>query len=74
MPASLKLAPHLTEEEIADCVQSANDPVEMRRWLALLLKIRGKRHSEIAVVLERHPSWVTHLIHLYNEHGPKRMA
>lgn len=74
MPAALKLAPHLTAEEIAERYESAGDPVEMRRWLALLWKTQGKRHDEIAALLNRKATWVTQVIHIYNENGPEGMS
>ena len=74
MPAALKLAPHLTAEEIAERYESAVDPVEMRRWLALLWKTQGKRHGEIAALLNRKPTWVTQVIHIYNKRGPDGMT
>lgn len=74
MPAALPLEPLLTEEEATAYYESAADPVEMRRWLVVLWKVQGKKHSEIARLLQRTPAWVTQVIRLYNERGPDRMG
>lgn len=74
MPAALPLEPPLTEEEATAYYESAADPVAMRRWLVVLWKVQGKKHSEIARLLQRTPAWVTQVIRIYNERGPDRMG
>ena len=73
MPVAQELADHLAEDEVLAHYESSGDPVELRRWLVILWKLQGKKHAEIARLLQRGPMWVTKVVRRYNELGPDGM-
>lgn len=72
MPAALPLSPHLSLSELQARYQSS-DGIEKVRWQALMLKLQGWQHQQIAGIVCHSTRWVTTLIHRYNAEGPEGM-
>lgn len=70
MPKHLAVVPHLTDEELCARAESATDPNDRIRWIAIRHKQLGKPAELIAEICNRKSDWVRRTVRNYNKHGP----
>lgn len=73
MANRLRLAPHLTEAELAERYRSAARPVEQRHWQVIWLLAKGWRTADIAEATDYSVVWVRKLCGRYNADGPEAL-
>src|SRR5215472_9337411 len=70
MARHIKLATHLSSEELEQRARRASDPVAGRRWQILWLLARGQTATQVAAVTGYSAYWIGQLARRYNEAGP----
>jgi transposase len=70
MPPYLKLATHLTNEELEGRYRREKDAVTRSHWHILWLISTGKHTREISEVTGYSIVWIRSIIHRYNAQGP----
>jgi hypothetical protein len=70
MAARLLVADHLTEKELRNRAENAENADERMRWIAILQKKLGKPARLIADFCNRKEDWVRRTVRIYNEKGP----
>lgn len=73
MPQRLRLAPHLSPDELRARYQDCKDPVERSHWQVLWLVSQGRGSADIAAVSGYTVTWVRKLVRRYREDGPEAM-
>lgn len=70
MARTLRVAPHLTADEVADRFRSCRDVDEKTRWQAVMLKMRDWATVDIAQACGHEVDWVCRTVRKYNRLGP----
>jgi transposase len=65
----LKLADHLTVDELERRYRQASDPVERSQWQILWLLGQGRPTSEVADITSYSTTWLYESVHRYNAEG-----
>ena len=66
----IRLADHLTDEELAERMDAAEDKEQFRRWQALyIIKTRGYSSEEVAGIIRVSSGTVLQWVYLYNNNG-----
>ena len=65
----LKLADHLTVDELERRYRQASDPVERSHWQILWLLGQGRPSSEVAAITSYSTTWLYEVVHRYNTEG-----
>jgi len=73
MPQRLRLADHLTTEELEGRYRAASRPAEAKHWQVLWLYSKGWHTEDIADAVGYTEIWVRKLAGRYNEGGPEAM-
>lgn len=73
MPKILQVAPHLNSRELKSRYLRCRNVEERERLHCVLLKLQGRRSSEIAALFLRKEDWVRRTVRRYNELGPDGM-
>lgn len=68
--ARLRLADHLSADELQARYRTAGDPIEQRHWQVLWLLSQGRGSEEIAEITSFSVIWVRLLVRRFNEGGP----
>lgn len=68
--ARLRLADHLSSDELQRRYRTSTDPIEKSHWQVLWLLSLGRGSQEIAEVTSYSVIWVRILVRRYNEGGP----
>ena len=71
MTRRIRLAAHLSVEELAHRYRREADPVARSRWQILWLLAQGKTGLEVAAVTGYSAYWVGQIARRYNEQGPE---
>ena len=66
----IRLAPHLTVEELGQRYRRAQEPVERSRWQMLWLLAQGQQAQQVAAVTGYCAKWVGLVARQYNAAGP----
>src|SRR5919202_6642331 len=66
----IKIAPHLTVEELGQHYRRAQEPVERSRWQLLWLLAQGQQAQQVAAVTGYCAKWVGLVARQYNAAGP----
>ena len=66
----IRLAPHLTVEELGQHYRRAREPVERTRWQMLWLLAQGQQAQQVAAVTGYCAKWVGLVARQYNAAGP----
>src|SRR5918998_6852369 len=66
----IKLAEHLTVEELGQRYRRAQEPVERSRWQMLWLLAQGQQAQQVAGVTGYSAKWVGKVAQAYNAAGP----
>lgn len=66
----IKLAPHLTVEELGQQYRRAREPVGRTRWQMLWLLAQGQQAQQVAAVTGYCAKWVGLVVRQYNAAGP----
>lgn len=70
----IRLADHLTDEELAERMDKAEDKEQFRRWQALyIIKTRGLSSEEVAGIIRVSSGTVIQWVHLYNNNGEEAL-
>ncbi len=70
MPTILKVAPHLSHDELVRRFKDCRNAREQLRWQAVMLKAEGWSSVNIASICKREEDWVRRTVRRYNEEGP----
>ena len=70
MPRRIRLAPHLTDDELHDSYRRAADPVERSHWHFLWLLAGGMTATAVAAVTGCSANWIGQVARRYNTDGP----
>lgn len=73
MAARLRLAPHLTHDEIFERYRSCKHACEKSRWHVIWLKSQQKTTAFIAETTGFKTDWVRRIIRRYNEFGSESL-
>ena len=73
---AIAITSHLSVEELRHRYDTAPNNHERARWHALLLLSESelRTRGEVARIVQRGPSWLTHTIALSNTHSPDGLA
>ncbi len=74
MPPFLKLAPHLTNEELEERYRREKDAVARSHWQILWLLSSGKRTPEVSAVTGYSVVWIRQIVHRYNARGTQSVG
>lgn len=74
MPKYVRIASHLSLDELAYRYRKATDPVERSHFQMIWLLAQGKRIGEVAEVTGYCPNWIRILARRYNQGGPQMLA
>src|SRR5258706_14546458 len=74
MPPILKLAPHLTNEELEERYRREKDAVARSHWQILWLLSSGKRTPEVSAVTGYSVVWIRQIMHRYNARGKQSVG
>lgn len=66
----LKLANHLTADELEQRYRKATDPVERSHWQMVWLLRQGRPTTEVAEVTGYSTTWLYAIVRRYNAEGP----
>jgi transposase len=72
--ARLRLAEHLSSDELQRRYRTSADPVEQRHWQVLWLLSQGRGSQEIAQITSFSVIWVRILVRRFNEGGPEAVG
>lgn len=73
MSRVLKVANHLSHDELVERFRSCQAGGEKLRWQAVLLKLEGRTTADIADICKRRVDWVRRTVRRYNADGPAAM-
>ena len=74
MPARLRLATHVSYEEMYHRFRAAEDVTARAHWQVLWMVSQGFRTDDIAVAVGYSPTWVRKLVGRYNAGGAEAMG
>jgi transposase len=74
MAARLKVAAHLSVDQLYERYRRCEDAVEKTHWQVIWLKAHGATSGGVAGVTGYKSDWVRRLVHRYNEFGPDGIA
>lgn len=74
MPAPIKLAEHLTTDQLKSKFYNCPRAQEKTRWHALYLISRGEKRGDVLHRLARSSAWIADLVKRYNQHGEKAVV
>lgn len=74
MATRLRLAPHLSTDELFSRYRHCSDRVERARLHALWLLSQGQSSTEVTQVLGYRHNWLYRIVALYNAHGPEALG
>lgn len=74
MPARLRLADHLSYDDLFARYQAAQRPVTRSHWQVLWMVSQDFRTEDISVAVGYSPTWIRKLVGRYNESGPEAMG
>ncbi len=74
MPARLRLADHLREEDLFTRYHGAQQPIARTHWQVLWMVCQGFRTEDIADAVGYSPTWIRKLVGRYNAGGPETMG
>lgn len=70
----IRSADHLTDEELAERMDTAEDKEQFRRWQALyIIKTQGFSSEEVAETVRVSSGTVLQRVHLYNKNGEEAL-
>ena len=70
----LKLADHLTVEQLEQQYRQATEAVARSHWQILWLLMQGHSTAEVAAVTGYSPTWMYAIVHRYNQQGPEALG
>jgi transposase len=70
----LKLAEHLTVDELGQRYRQASDPVARSHWQIIWLLRQGRLTAEVADVTGYSTTWIYTLVRRYNRDGPDALG
>src|SRR5258708_14126052 len=70
MPQRIRLASHLTDDQLEARYRRARDPVERSRWQFLWLLAGGMTATAVARVTGYSAYWIGQIARRYNRDGP----
>jgi transposase len=73
MPRHIRLAPHLTDDELHGRYRRATDPIERSHWHFLWLLAGGMTATAVAAVTGYSAYWIGQIARRYNTDGPDGM-
>lgn len=74
MPARLRLARHLSHDDLFGRYQAAECPVARSHWQVLWMLSRGWRTDDISEAIGYSPTWIRKLVGRYNRGGAEAMG
>lgn len=74
MPPYLKLAAHLTSEELEERYRREKDAVARSHWQILWLLSSRRRTSEVSAITGYSVVWIRQIVHRYNAQGPETVG
>ncbi len=74
MPARLRLADHLSEQDLFTRYQAAQRPIARTHWQVVWMVSQGFRTEDIADAVGYSPTWIRKLVGRYNEGGPEALG
>src|SRR3954465_14882519 len=74
MPKTLKLEPHLTNEELEDRYRNARDLVKRNHYQIVWLISEGKTTRQVIEATGYSRGWVQQLARRYNAQGPEALG
>jgi transposase len=74
MPKTIKLVPHLSQEELETRYRKAPDPVERGHYQILWLIGQGKTTTQVMDVTGYSRAWIQRLARRYNACGPQALG
>jgi transposase len=74
MPKMIKLASHLTSEELESHYRKARDPVERSHYQIVWLISEGKSTSQVMEATGYSRGWIQQLARRYNTYGPEALG
>src|SRR5258708_38482523 len=66
----IKLATHLTTEEVGQRYREADEPVARSQWQILWLLAQGQRSEQVVAGTGYGVNWIRAIARRYNQHGP----
>ena len=74
MPKTIKLAPHLSMEELENHYRKAHDPVLRSHYQILWLISEGKTTSQLMEATGYSRGWIQQIARRYNASGPEALG
>lgn len=74
MSARLRLADHLSQDEIFACYQAAQHVILRTHWQVLWMVAQHFRTDDISTAVGYSPTWIRKLVGRYNDEGPEAMG
>ena len=74
MAARLKVASHLSTEEVFERYRKSDDVIEKVHWQIVWLKAKGESTGEVARLTGYNTDWIRRVVRRYNEHGPESLG
>lgn len=74
MPKTIKLAPHLSSEELENHYRKAHDPVLRSHYQILWLISTGKTTAQVMEVTGYSRGWIQQIARRYNSDGPEALG
>jgi transposase len=74
MPKTIKLEPHLSQQELEDCYRQAHDPVLRSHYQILWLISLAKSTTQVMEATGYSRGWIQQLARRYNEGGPEALG
>ena len=70
----IRLADHLTDEELAERMEISESRQQFRRWQAVyLIQTQGLSSAQVAEIVRVKPATVFQWVHLYNNKGEESL-
>ncbi|HEV2124386.1 MAG TPA: winged helix-turn-helix domain-containing protein [Chloroflexota bacterium] len=74
MPARLRLANHLSEQELFTHYQAAQQPIARTHWQVVWMVSQSFRTEDISDAVGYSPTWIRKLVGRYNAGGPAALG
>lgn len=71
MPKYVRIAAHLSVNELENCYRKAADPIERSHFHIIWLLAQGKRVREVSEATSYCVNWIRILARRYNQDGPQ---
>ena len=74
MPRLVRLAPHMTHDELFCRYRQSTNPVEKTHWQILWWRAQGRGTKEVAKLVGYRPDWIRRIVRTYNADGAEAVG